>query len=183
MRKIKSCNVAVIGGAGFLGSHLVDHLIEDRECSVLVLDNLIVGQQDFIHPRAKFLWHDITHSEASTRKIFEHIGVLEGLINAHPSVWDDLIKPVIYKHKNKSYGYLNNIDRLWSAGVVMESMDDIDFITNLAGMDIVSSSDILDVSFIEKVLSLSDQERQELISVRDQELRKISERIPSLWLC
>lgn len=32
MRIIRDCNVAVIGGAGFLGSHLVNHLIEDRSC-------------------------------------------------------------------------------------------------------------------------------------------------------
>jgi len=43
MRKIKNVNVCVIGGAGFLGSHLVDHLIGDRGCTVLVLDNLITG--------------------------------------------------------------------------------------------------------------------------------------------
>lgn len=42
-REIKNTNVCVIGGAGFLGSQLVDHLIEDRGCSVLVLDNLITG--------------------------------------------------------------------------------------------------------------------------------------------
>ena len=43
MRNINNVNVCVIGGAGFLGSHLVDHLVEDRNCNVLVLDNLITG--------------------------------------------------------------------------------------------------------------------------------------------
>lgn len=62
-RIIRDCNVAVIGGAGFLGSHLVNHLIEDRNCHVLVLDNLITGRKEFIHPKAKFCWCDITHSE------------------------------------------------------------------------------------------------------------------------
>jgi UDP-glucose 4-epimerase len=47
-RSIRNCNVAVIGGAGFLGTHLVKHLIEDRECFVVVIDNLISGQKDFI---------------------------------------------------------------------------------------------------------------------------------------
>lgn len=60
MRTIRDCNVAVIGGAGFLGSHLVDHLIEDRECNVLVLDNLISGHRKHVHKEATFIWHDIT---------------------------------------------------------------------------------------------------------------------------
>jgi UDP-glucose 4-epimerase len=70
MRRIKNCNVAVIGGAGFLGSHLVNHLINDRKCKVVVIDNLIAGQKKFIHPKAKFVYHDITQSESALRRIF-----------------------------------------------------------------------------------------------------------------
>jgi UDP-glucose 4-epimerase len=73
MRNIRGAKVAVIGGAGFLGSHLVDHLIEDRQCDVLVLDNLITGQKKFVNPKATFRWCDITHSEDELRNIFlEH---------------------------------------------------------------------------------------------------------------
>lgn len=63
-------NVAVIGGAGFLGSHLVNHLVNDRNCKVLVLDNLISGTKDNINLKAEFLWCDITQSEYSLKKIF-----------------------------------------------------------------------------------------------------------------
>jgi len=70
-RTIRNCNVAVIGGAGFLGSHLVKHLVEDRDCNVVVIDNLIAGQKKFIHEKAKFIYHDITQSESALRKIFE----------------------------------------------------------------------------------------------------------------
>ena len=70
-RNIQNVNVAVVGGAGFLGSHLVDYLIEKRNCNVFVLDNLITGTLDNINPKAKFIWCDITHSEAELRKIFE----------------------------------------------------------------------------------------------------------------
>ena len=62
-------NVAVIGGAGFLGSHLVDYLVECGN-NVFVLDNLISGRKDFVNPKAKFIWCDITHSETSLYKIF-----------------------------------------------------------------------------------------------------------------
>jgi len=71
IRTIEDTNVCVIGGAGFLGSHLVNHLINDRNCNVLVLDNLITGKKEFLHPKAKFIWCDITQSEAMLRKIFE----------------------------------------------------------------------------------------------------------------
>lgn len=69
-RKIQGVNVAVIGGLGFLGSHLVDHLIEDRNCNVLVLDNLITGLKKYKHPKAQFIWCDITHSEDELYRIF-----------------------------------------------------------------------------------------------------------------
>jgi len=59
MRDIRNCTVCVIGGAGFLGSHLVDYLIENRECRVLVLDNLISGQKKHLHNDSEFIWHDI----------------------------------------------------------------------------------------------------------------------------
>lgn len=62
-RKISGSFVAVIGGAGFLGSHLVNFLINKRGCRVLVLDNLINGKTAHIHPYARFIWHDIRDSE------------------------------------------------------------------------------------------------------------------------
>ena len=69
-RVIRNKNVCVIGGAGFLGSQLVDHLIEDRECNVLVLDNLITGLSKHIHDKATFKWFDIRDDENQLAKIF-----------------------------------------------------------------------------------------------------------------
>ena len=53
----------VTGGAGFLGSHLIDRLI-DQGHEVLCVDNLFTGQKHNIahllgHPRFEFLRHDI----------------------------------------------------------------------------------------------------------------------------
>lgn len=70
-RQIKNTTVCVIGGAGFLGSHLVDHLIEDRNCNVIVLDNLITGSKKNIHAKVKFIYCDITASEGVLYKIFK----------------------------------------------------------------------------------------------------------------
>jgi UDP-glucuronate decarboxylase len=57
--------VLVTGGAGFLGSHLVDRLIE-RGADVLCVDNLDSGARDNIahlarNPRFELLRHDICH--------------------------------------------------------------------------------------------------------------------------
>ena len=70
MRNIKNTKTCVIGGAGFIGSHLVDYLINERNCKVLVLDNLITGQTKNIHPKAKFIWHDIRDNENELARIF-----------------------------------------------------------------------------------------------------------------
>lgn len=70
-RIIKESNVCVIGGAGFLGSHLVNYLIDERNCNVVVLDNLISGQKSFVHSKAKFIYCDITASEGIISKILK----------------------------------------------------------------------------------------------------------------
>ena len=71
MRQIVNENVCVIGGAGFLGSHLVDYLVQERGCNVLVLDNLITGIPSYINSKAKFEWFDIRGDENELSKIFK----------------------------------------------------------------------------------------------------------------
>lgn len=72
MRKILDTNVCVIGGAGFIGSHLVDYLINEKNCNVIVLDNLITGQTKNINPKAKFIWHDIRDNESELVRILKN---------------------------------------------------------------------------------------------------------------
>lgn len=75
MRKVQNTNVCVIGGAGFIGSHLVDYLIEEKNCNVIVLDNLITGQTKNINPKAKFIWHDIRDNENELTRILKNNNV------------------------------------------------------------------------------------------------------------
>lgn len=72
---IQNCSVCVVGGAGFLGSHLVNHLIDDRSCDVLVLDNLASGFRKFVHPKAQFEYCDITKSESFLLRLFRQYEV------------------------------------------------------------------------------------------------------------
>ena len=50
--------ISVTGGAGFIGSHLVDRLIEDGH-TVQVIDNLYTGNKEFVHSKAQFIELDI----------------------------------------------------------------------------------------------------------------------------
>jgi UDP-glucose 4-epimerase len=51
--------VLVTGGAGFIGSHLVDRLVE-RGDEVTVFDDLSTGRREFVAPEAHFVELDIT---------------------------------------------------------------------------------------------------------------------------
>ena len=44
----------VTGGAGFIGSHLVDELIK-QGVEVTILDNLSTGKKENINPKAEFI--------------------------------------------------------------------------------------------------------------------------------
>lgn len=54
--------VLVTGGAGFIGSHLVDHLI-DKGHHVVVVDDLSAGHEENINKRAKFYKLDVGSKE------------------------------------------------------------------------------------------------------------------------
>ena len=59
--------VCVTGGAGFIGSHLVDRLIALGHI-VLVIDNLTTGVREFINPKATFIETDVR--DANIESIF-----------------------------------------------------------------------------------------------------------------
>jgi len=54
--------ILVTGGAGFVGSHLVDRLIEEGH-KVVVIDNLSTGKKENLNPKAKFYKADICDRE------------------------------------------------------------------------------------------------------------------------
>lgn len=58
----------VTGGAGFIGSHLTDKLIELGH-EVVVIDNLMLGKKEFINKKAKFYKADI-RDRKKMKKIF-----------------------------------------------------------------------------------------------------------------
>jgi len=66
--ELKSKNILVTGGAGFIGSHLVDRLIEEGG-RVVVIDNLSSGRKENLNPKAKFYKIDIR--DPKIREIFK----------------------------------------------------------------------------------------------------------------
>lgn len=95
MRNIRNCTVAVVGAAGFIGSHLVDHLINDRECEVLAIDNLVAGRRDFLHSGAIFRHADITGSEEYLRQLFKEFNVKFCFnLAAWPYIVDSFSRPL-----------------------------------------------------------------------------------------
>lgn len=64
-------NILVTGGAGFIGSHLVDRLIEQRY-KVIIIDNLSTGKKENLSPKADFHQLDICDFE-KIRPLFQNI--------------------------------------------------------------------------------------------------------------
>lgn len=54
--------VLVTGGAGFIGSHVVESLL-DQGHDVVVVDNLVTGHRENVDPRARFYQLDIRSAE------------------------------------------------------------------------------------------------------------------------
>ncbi len=62
--------ILVTGGAGFIGSHVVDRFVALGH-EVAIFDNLSTGQREFVNPRARLYECDITDAAAVERCVAE----------------------------------------------------------------------------------------------------------------
>lgn len=85
--------VLVTGGAGFIGSNLVDGLIE-QGYEVAVIDNLSSGKREYLNPQAKFYEVDIVDrqkvQEVFTVEKFDYVFHLAAQISVADSVKDPM---------------------------------------------------------------------------------------------
>lgn len=128
-------SVAVIGGAGFIGSNLVDELMVNGH-EVTVLDNLSEGKLDNLkmwkdHPKFEFFKGDIRDFE-TVRRVVDHkdwVFHLAAMSRIQPSIADPVlafeqnvmgtvnvleacrmsrVKRVVYSASSSAYGELNS---------------------------------------------------------------------------
>ncbi len=95
--------VLVTGGAGFIGSNLVDKLVEDNH-QVVIIDNLSTGREEHINPQAEFHKLDIRNL-AEIKPLFEGIDIVFHLA-AQPRIQPSIIDP-IESHSNNVVGTIN----------------------------------------------------------------------------
>jgi UDP-glucose 4-epimerase len=102
--KIKDSVILVTGGAGFIGSHLVDRLISDGAKQVIIVDNLFLGSEDNIEDAvdkgAVFYNEDIEYKDS-----------LEYIFDAHnvDIVFNLATKALNYSFINPGNAFTTNV--------------------------------------------------------------------------
>ena len=94
-------NILVVGGAGYIGSHVVKQLVE-AEHKVVVLDNLQTGHVEAVSKKAAFIEGDVRNEEL-LREIFSIIQYdIVFHFAAYSSVAESASNPLIYFENNVS---------------------------------------------------------------------------------
>lgn len=103
---------AVIGGAGFIGHHIVNRLI-DTGHQVIVIDNLSTGVRENINPKAIFYQLDISQDDITEILKGVHVVILTAaMARVQPSIKD----PITYNKTNVE-GILRVLHSCYLAGV------------------------------------------------------------------
>jgi UDP-glucose 4-epimerase len=114
MRRFEGKKVLVTGGAGFIGSHLTDRLVEEG-AEVSILDNLYSGYVENINLSARFFEVDFCNLEA-VKAVFE-----EGFDYVfHVGAWGRMpmcLEDPVGAYKNNVMGSLNILEAARQAGV------------------------------------------------------------------
>ena len=94
-------SILVLGGAGYIGSHMVDRLIEKGEEKVVVVDSLVTGHRAAVHPDATFYQGDLADQDFM-RKVFTENPDIDAVIHfaAYSLVAESMEKPLKYFDNN-----------------------------------------------------------------------------------
>ena len=106
----------VVGGAGFIGSNIVDKLVEQNH-EVVVIDNLSTGKRENINPKVKLEYIDISDPKqdknmTEVMKGADSVFLLAAKARVQPSIEE----PVEYE-VNNTIGTLNVLKCASDAGV------------------------------------------------------------------
>ena len=110
-----SAKVLVTGGAGYIGSHAVDLLIQNHY-QVWILDNFSTGHRHLVHPGANLVEGDTRDTDLVRRVLQEH--QIQSVIHfaAFTSVAESMSKPELY-YDNNFGGTISLLKALEGTGV------------------------------------------------------------------
>jgi UDP-glucose 4-epimerase len=91
--------VLVTGGAGYIGSHVVDMLVA-RRYDVVVYDNLCAGHRAAVHPQATFVEGDLLNLDQIAEVFAQH--TFDGIFHfaSHIQVGESMKQPFKYLRDN-----------------------------------------------------------------------------------
>src|SRR5690625_5180506 len=101
---MKNHNVLVVGGAGFLGSHLVDQLIAEGANQTIILDNLYIGTRDNLVKalnKGAILHVDNAENQEAISYLIEKYDI--------DIVFNCATKPLNYSFINPADAFLTNV--------------------------------------------------------------------------
>ncbi|CAM2783151.1 UDP-glucose 4-epimerase [Streptococcus agalactiae LMG 14747] len=109
--------ILVLGGAGYIGSHMVGRLVETTDETVVVVDNLVTGHRAAVHPKAKFYEGDLA-DQGFMRQVFKENPDVDAIIHfaAYSLVAESMADPLKY-FDNNTVGMVKLLEVMNEAGV------------------------------------------------------------------
>ena len=93
-------NILITGGAGYIGSHIVEQLVKKNFLNVFIVDDLSTGHKRLINKRAKFIKADINKKQLIKKIILDN--EIDTIIHlaAKTIVTESELKPKLYYKVN-----------------------------------------------------------------------------------
>ena len=117
LREGVGLTVLVLGGAGYIGSHMVDRLVERGEEKVVVVDSLVTGHRAAVNPAAKFYQGDLADQDFM-RRVFHENPDIDAVIHfaAFSLVAESMGNPLKY-FDNNTAGMIKLLEVMNEVGV------------------------------------------------------------------